>query len=203
MPRLVRWVLPLLLAFFLPKWQMVDDFRAVVRGKIGKHAIPRPKGFHLTWLFVGKLLFFAWALIVPLVMHTWWEVLLVYAFVCLVAGITLGVVFQLAHCVEEATITPRPDEATRMPTSWVEHQLATTADFAPRNPLLTWYLGGLNFQVEHHLFPRISHVHYPRVAEIVRRVCADAGVEHHTHRTLFGAFRSHIRFLRRMGREDG
>ena len=191
-----------LLAFFYPKWQFVDDFRALIRGKIGKQSIPRPRGFQLTWMLIGKTVFFAWALIVPLVMHSWWEVLLVYAFVCSVTGITIGVVFQLAHCVEEAAITPRPNEATPMPTAWAEHQLATTADFAPRNPLLTWYLGGLNFQVEHHLFPRVSHVHYPKIAEVVQGVCRENGVPHHTHRTLFGAFRSHIRFLRRMGRED-
>ena len=75
-----------------------------------------------------------------------------------------------------------------------------TADFSPRNPLLSWYVGGLNFQVEHHLFPRISHVHYPAVASIVRGVCADAGVRHFTHPTVWHAVRSHVRYLRRMGR---
>ena len=80
--------------------------------------------------------------------------------------------------------------------------MATTADFCPRNPILTWYLGGLNYQVEHHLFPRLSHVHYKRLAPVVRKVCADAGVPHYTNSNLFKALRSHVRFLRRMGKQE-
>ena len=190
-----------LYVFFPPKWQWWDDFRTLIKGKIGDQRIPRPKGWNLTWLFLGKLLFFTWALIVPLFVHSFWHVLGIYAFVALVLGITLGTVFQLAHCVEEADIQAVP-AGGRLPQSWAEHQLATTADFSPRNPILTWYLGGLNYQVEHHLFPRISHVHYKRLAPVVRKVCADAGVPHYTNSNLFKALRSHVRFLRRMGKKE-
>ncbi len=190
----------LLYAFFPAKWEWYDDFKNLILGRSGHQRVPRPRGWALTWLFLGKLIFAAWALAIPLVLHSLWQVLAIYAFVALVLGVTLGTVFQLAHCVEEADITPLPANGVRLPRSWAEHQLATTADFAPRNPVLGWYLGGLNFQVEHHLFPRVSHVHYPKLAAIVRRVCAESGVRHHTHRSLRSALRSHIRFLKHMGR---
>ena len=191
-----------LYVFLPPKWQWWDDFRSLIAGRIGGQRIPRPKGWNLTWLFLGKLLFFTWALIVPLMVHSFWHVLAIYAFVALVLGVTLGTVFQLAHCVEEADIQPVPAGGGRLPKSWAEHQLATTADFSPRNPLLTWYLGGLNYQVEHHLFPRISHIHYKKLAPAVRQVCHEEGVPHLTNRNLFTALRSHIHFLRRMGRRN-
>ena len=87
-----------------------------------------------------------------------------------------------------------------MERDWVKHQLATTVDFAPRSRVLTWYLGGLNFQVEHHLFPRICHLHYPALAAITRAVCDEHGVTHRSHDTFWSALRSHVEFLKRMGR---
>jgi linoleoyl-CoA desaturase len=104
----------------------------------------------------------------------------------------LGVVFQLAHCVDEAHFPSQPGE-------WAVHQVQATVDFARKSRLLTWYVGGLNFQIEHHLFPKICHVHYPRIAEIVEAVCAEFGIRYTAHDTLRDAVTSHWRFLRRMG----
>ena len=114
------------------------------------------------------MVFIAWAFGVPLLFHPWWVVLLFYATTSLVLGTTLAVVFMLAHCVEEAEFPELPPETVRLPRPWAVHQVQTTVDFARGNRLLTWYVGGLNFQIEHHLFPHICHVHYPRIAEIVR-----------------------------------
>ena len=114
----------------------------------------------------------------------------------------LAVVFQLAHCVEEADFPSRRRRPTRCSAPWAVHQVQTTVDFAPRNRLLTWYLGGLNFQIEHHLFPHICHIHYPRIAEIVQETCAEFGVRYTAHATFRGALASHWRWLRRMGRGD-
>lgn len=82
---------------------------------------------------------------------------------------------------------------------WAEHQLHTTVDFAQGNRLLGWYMGGLNFQIEHHLFPKVCHVHYPALAEIVEATCREHGVCYRAHRTLLDALRSHARWLRQMG----
>ena len=185
--------------FLFPKWNFVDDFKNVTRGRIGGRRFPRPRGRHLIELVGGKMLFFGWAFAIPLLVHSWWVVLLFYATTALVLGTTLAVVFMLAHCVEEADCLERPRESERIPRPWAVHQVLTTVDFARGNRLLTWYVGGLNFQIEHHLFPRICHVHHPRIAEIVQATCAEFGVHYKAHASFFGALASHWRWLRRMG----
>lgn len=191
-----------LYAFLPPKWQFWDDWRGLVLGRIGDHPIPRPGRRDLAILVLGKLFFLGWVFALPLAIHPVGSVLAVYALCALVLGVTLGTVFQLAHCVEEAGFSPIPEQPQRMDHSFVEHQLRTTVDFAPRNRFLNWYTGGLNFQVEHHLFPRICHIHYPAVAEIVQSVCAEAHIPHLSHDTLSSALGSHVRYLKRMGRAD-
>ena len=96
---------------------------------------------------------------------------------------------------------PQPDPATgHLATSFAEHQLQTTVDFARGNRFVSWFVGGLNFQVEHHLFPRICHVHYPKLSRLVERTCRRAGVEYHVNPSVRAAIASHYRWLREMGR---
>ena len=153
-------------------------------------------------LIAGKLVFIAWAFAIPALYHRWWVVLLAYAGTTFLVGFILSVVFQLAHCVEDAGFPEVPRETDRAPHGWAVHQVETTIDFAPRNALLTWYLGGLNFQIEHHLFPRICHVHYPAIAPVVQSVCAAFGIRYRCHPSLVSAMSSHWRWLRRMGRSS-
>jgi linoleoyl-CoA desaturase len=87
-----------------------------------------------------------------------------------------------------------------MEDEWAIHQVKTTANFATSNPVVSWLVGGLNFQVEHHLFPKISHVHYPRINKIVKQTCEEFGVEYIEYPTVTKAIRSHINYLRQMGR---
>jgi linoleoyl-CoA desaturase len=115
----------------------------------------------------------------------------------MVTGLVISVVFQLAHIIEE---TEHPALSEDIRAEWAIHQIRTTADFARANRLLTWYLGGLNFQVIHHLFPRICHVHYPQVARVVAQVCNQYQINYQAHPSAFSAIRSHFRFLRSMGR---
>jgi linoleoyl-CoA desaturase len=115
------------------------------------------------------------------------------------AGLFLSVVFQLAHSLEETTF-PLPAEVTnKMDSEWAIHQLQTTANFATHNKLLSWLVGGLNFQVEHHLFPNISHVHYPEVSKIVKQTCAEFNIPYLEHKKMSLAFASHVKHLRRLG----
>ena len=135
-------------------------------------------------------------------MHPLWAVLLLYFTVSLIQGLTLSVVFQLAHCVEEAAF-PLPGPGTgRMETGWAAHQVETTVDFARRNWLLSWFIGGLNFQIEHHLFPRVCHVHYRAIAPLVEETCRDFGLRYAAHETFRAGVGSHFRWLRRMGRSS-
>jgi linoleoyl-CoA desaturase len=112
-------------------------------------------------------------------------------------------VFQLAHCVEGAEFpVPQvgPDGRPRMGTDWAVHQVQTTVDFARRNRVLSWFLGGLNYQVEHHLFSRICHVHYPALSEVVEQTCREFGVRYAANRGMCSAIASHFRWLVAMGR---
>jgi linoleoyl-CoA desaturase len=188
-----------LYGFMLHKWHFVDDFENVARGRLGVNRIPRPRGWRLFELFAGKAAFFGWALAIPLLFHRWWIVLLFYGATTFVISVVLSVVFQLAHCVETSQPAALSSREGRVAESWAVHQVHTSVDFARGNRLLTWYLGGLNYQIEHHLFPKMCHVHYPGISGIVQTTCADFGVRYQAHDGLAAALSSHWRWLRRMG----
>jgi linoleoyl-CoA desaturase len=115
----------------------------------------------------------------------------------------LSIVFQLAHCVEEADFpvpVPTATGGEQVEMDWAMHQVQTTVNFARRNPVLRWFLGGLNFQIEHHLFHKICHIHYPALSKVVEEACREFGVRYTAHKTFFGAVGSHFRWLVQMGR---
>ena len=118
----------------------------------------------------------------------------------LVAGFVLSLVFQLAHTVEHTAFPVADPETGKMEDEWAIHQLKTTANFATKNKLVTWLVGGLNFQIEHHLFPKISHVHYPALREIIKTLCEKHGINYIEFRNVRYAIASHVAFLRQMGK---
>jgi linoleoyl-CoA desaturase len=203
--RLQHFYLWLLYGLLPIKWQAYDDFRDCVTGRIGGggHQFQRPRGWNLVNLFLGKVVFFSLAIALPALLHPLWAVLAVYVLASFVQGITLSVVFQLAHCVETANF-PMPRSGTMyMDRAWAEHQVETTVDFARGSRLLCWFVGGLNFQVVHHLFPRVCHIHYPALAEVVEQTCADFGLRYMAYDSLGQALASHYRWLRLMGQSSG
>jgi linoleoyl-CoA desaturase len=115
------------------------------------------------------------------------------------SGLLLTVIFQLAHSVE-GTSHPQADNNGLIHNNWAIHQLETTVNFAPNNKWLSWYIGGLNFQIEHHLFPKICHVHYPSIAPIVKQTAQEFGITYQENPTFMSAFRSHIISLKRFGK---
>lgn len=182
-----------------PKWHLYDDFAALAHGHIGGHRFPRPRGADLALLVGGKVTFFSLAFVLPALFHPFPVVLLFYLIVSGVQGIVLSVVFQLAHSNEETESFSSEEMGTAAGREWAVHQIETTADFGRRNRLLTWYVGGLNHQIEHHLFPRISHIHLPEIAEIVEELCRERGVRYNAHPTMWSAIRSHHRWMRALG----
>lgn len=194
------WALYGLLAI---KWHFFDDFYNIAVGRIGANKIRRPRGKDLMIFIGGKTLFFTMAFVIPMLLHPWWAVLGVYAIAAFVSGVVLSVVFQLAHCVTEAEF-PVPvmteSGAEKMSTDWAVHQVLTTVDFSRRSRVLCWFLGGLNFQVEHHLFHRICHVHYPALSKVVEQTCKEFDIRYAEHRSIFTAIASHFHWLVRMGK---
>jgi linoleoyl-CoA desaturase len=182
------------------RWHFYGDFRDMITGTIGERPFTRPRGGDLVAFVLGKLVFFGLAFGLPLAFHSIGAVLLFYTITAAVTGFLLALVFQMAHVVEEAAF-PEPDEhGHQIDTPWAIHQLETTVDFARENRVLSWFVGGLNFQVEHHLFPRISHTNYPRVARVVEEACREYGVPYLSHRTFVAGIASHYRWLRQLGR---
>lgn len=116
-----------------------------------------------------------------------------------VAGLILSTIFQLAHVVEGAT-QPEPDERGNLENAWAIHQLNTTSNFASKNYLLSWYIGGLDYQIEHHLFPHISHVHYRKIAPIVRNTAEEFGIIYNDKASFINGLDSHIRMLKYLGK---
>src|SRR5690606_27877679 len=112
-------------------------------------------------LIIGKLVCYGWTIVVPLLVLdvTWWQFVIGFTALHLTAGTIMGVIFQLAHVVE-GNEYPVPGDGGQMENAWLIHEMETTANFAPRNRLLSWYVGGLNYQIEHHLFPQVCSVHY-------------------------------------------
>lgn len=182
------------------KWHLFDDFRDVLTGRIGGQRFPRPRGADLLIFLGGKALFLGLALGLPLLLHGWWWALAVYGCASFVQGLILSVVFQLAHCVEQADFPQPCPQSGRIEAHWAVHQVHTTVNFAPGNRLLTWFIGGLNYQIEHHLFPQICHVHYPALAPLVEQTCREFALPYKSSPSLAAGVRAHYRWLQRMGR---
>ncbi len=193
-----HWYVWLLYGAMVIKWHLYDDFRLAINGRMGGHVVPTPRRRELAVFVCGKLAFGLLAFALPLMLHPLWVVAAVYALTAAVTGLALGVVFQLAHCVEAAdsALETAPGQ---IDSAWAVHQVETTVDFARGSAVASWLLGGLNFQIEHHLFSRICHVNYPAIAGVVEQTCVDFGIRYNENPTVLAALRSHYRYLRQLG----
>ena len=191
-----------LYGFVAIKWHFFDDFRDVCIGRFGGYRHPRPKGWDLVNFIGGKVLFFSLAIGIPLLVHPFSIVLSFYLGTSFMQGIALSLVFQLPHCVENAAFPLPQADTGRMAAPWAVHQVQTTVDYGRGNGLLSWFVGGLNFQIEHHLFPRICHIHYVALAPLVELTCQEFGVHYQAHETFRSAIASHFRWLRKLAMPD-
>ncbi len=154
-------------------------------------------------LVLSKLLYFAVLIVFPILYSSfsWWQVLIGFLVMHFTAGIIMSVIFQMAHVVEGAE-QPLPDKDGMIHHEWLVHQLSTTSDFAPNNFILNWYVGGLNFQVEHHLFSSICHIHYKNIAPIVKKTAIEFGIKYNVKPTFRVALKSHIKRLKELGKQN-
>ncbi len=184
-------------------WVIAKDFIQYFEyRKLGVNAdTPAVHKANFFRMIVLKALYFGIFLAVPVVVSAipFWQVALSFFIMHFTAGVILSVVFQLAHTVEGTTY-PLPDDKGNIENCWAIHQMNTTVNFARNNKLLSWYVGGLNFQVEHHLFPKICHIHYPEIAPIIKRTAEEFNIPYLENRTFLTALRSHINILRSLGR---
>jgi len=155
-----------------------------------------------TKLIISKIFYYFVFLVLPILLipAAWYWVLIFFLIMHFVGGFLLTIIFQTAHVVPEAKF-PLPDENGVMENNWAVHQLYTTTDFSPKNKLLSWFIGGLNYQIEHHLFPNISHVHYPKLAKLVKETAEKYNLPYHVHPRFIGAVVQHGKMLKQLGKE--
>ena len=190
----------LLYSFITLNWVYFKDFQFLRAQKLGPFENLKHSKAQIAGVIASKIVYHTWTIVIPLLVLdvTFWQFALGYLAMHMTAGFILSVVFQLAHIVEDAQY-PQRDAKGALPFNWHVHQLQTTVDFAPNNRLLTWYCGGLNHQVAHHLFPRICSRHYASLRPIIRRVAALHDVPYHVAPTFWMGLRSHYRMLKRLG----
>ncbi len=178
----------------------VDLLQYKKKGLIEKYGSNFNQEFFMLILF--RLVYLGIFISLPMVFVDlpWWGILLGFLFIHFVAGLILSSVFQMAHLVE-GTEQPDANENGQLDFSWALHQLHTTANFAMNNRLIGWYTGGLNHQVEHHLLPNVSHVHYSELSKIVRQTAEEYDFPYHTKKTFRSALWSHVSVLRNLGRK--
>jgi linoleoyl-CoA desaturase len=183
-------------------WVLTSDFKQTKRylsKKLSYGKMPKPI---TQWsiLIITKIIYMGLWIVIPIIFFNivWWKILLGFFIMHYVAGLILSVVFQLAHVVEDTEMV-LPDETGSVKNTWAIHQLFTTVNFSTKNKIINWYTGGLNHQVEHHIFPNISHIHYRKISEIVKRTAREFNLPYHEYDTTRKAIISHFKHLKKMG----
>jgi linoleoyl-CoA desaturase len=190
-----------LYSFLLIIWVFATDYIKYFKRRIG--AMPLQKlsvKQHITF-WAAKVVYAFMMIVFPIYKLGFMAWLVGFLIVVMFAGFVLSVVFQLAHTVEHTAFPMPTDETNKIENEWAIHQVETTANFATKNKLVSWLVGGLNFQIEHHLFPKVSHIHYPAISKIIKQTCADFGITYLEFPRMRHAIASHASYLRRMGRE--
>ncbi len=202
--RFQHWYAWFLYGLLTIAWVFVKDFSRLIKYQREGLLIKQGTTATREWavLILTKVLYLFYIIVLPvwLLPFSWWEVVPAFIAMHAVAGFMLSVIFQPAH-VTEGTDYPDPDNAGRLENSWAVHQLRTTANFAPKQRLFSWFVGGLNFQIEHHLFPNICHVHYRKIAPIVEQTAREFNLPYRSLPSFRTALVLHTRLLKKLGQK--
>lgn len=150
-----------------------------------------------------KIFYYSYALILPIIMlpFSWYLILLAFLCMHFVTGLLVSIVFQIAHIMPDTTF-PLPDEQGLMNANWYGHQFATTTNFSPKSNILFWLIGGLNYQVEHHILPDVCHVHYKKLTKIVAETAEEFGMPYHVKKSMLQAIIDHTKMLKQLGEKE-
>ena len=182
-------------------WVFFFDFMKYFKRKIGHMDLQKMNMKEHLIFWVSKILYVYFYVALPVYMLGWQKWAVGYLIVNVVMGFSLAIVFQLAHAVEHTAFEwVGPQDSLKIENEWAIYQVKATANFATNNGAITWLVGGLNFQIEHHLFPRISHVHYPALNQIVRQECLRFKIPYNEFHTMTEAIRSHVNLMKAAGK---
>lgn len=180
-------------------WIFMSDYQKYFKRKIGTISLRKMTVYEHFSFWAAKVIYAFMLVVLPIMLLGFVDWVFGFLIITMVTGLAISIVFQLAHTVEH-TDFPMPTEVTgKIENEWAIHQIHTTANFATKSKTISWFLGGLNFQIEHHLFPRISHVHYPAISKIIKKTCGEYGINYIEFPKMRQAILSHIHYLKRLG----
>ncbi|MGN6196619.1 MAG: fatty acid desaturase family protein [Ginsengibacter sp.] len=179
-------------------WIFMSDYQKYFKRKIGPIPLRKMTLYEHISFWTAKLIYAFMLIVLPILLLGFTTWLIGFLLITMVTGFAISIVFQLAHTVEH-TDFPLPGDSGKIENEWAIHQIHTTANFATKNKTISWLLGGLNFQIEHHLFPRISHVHYPAISKIIKKTCGEYGINYIEFPKMTQAIVSHVHYLKRLG----
>jgi linoleoyl-CoA desaturase len=183
-------------------WVFIMDFNKYFKQKVFTTPLQKMTTKDHVIFWVSKALYILFYIVIPVSVVGWGPWAIAFAFMHLSMGLALAIVFQLAHVVEHVEFEAAAGmEEKVIENEWAIHQVKTTANFAPDNLLVNWYVGGLNYQIEHHLFPRVSHVHYPALSKLVQESCKEFNLSYNSFPTMQGSIRSHFKMMRQLGQK--
>jgi linoleoyl-CoA desaturase len=186
-------------------WFVTKDYRQALRYK--RYGLLETQklsfGKHLTIIIISKIIYGLVFIGLPMYLtpSPWWITVLGFLTMQFIAGLILAMIFQPAHVVPTSEYS-EPDASGNIEADWAVNQMYNTANFAPKAKLLSWYVGGLNYQVEHHLFPNICHIHYAAISPIVEQTAREFNIPYHSYKTFGGALAEHTKMLKDLGRFD-
>ncbi|HKH61063.1 MAG TPA: acyl-CoA desaturase [Flavitalea sp.] len=183
-------------------WVMMMDFTKYFSQKIFNTPLQKMNRQEHVIFWLSKIMYMVFYIAVPVYFVGWGAWAVGFAAMHVTMGLVLALVFQLAHVVEhtEFEVVGAMD-SKQIDNEWAIHQIRTTANFAPKNKVISWFVGGLNYQVEHHLFPRVSHIHYPAISKIVHDTCTRHNLPYHEYSTMTAAVASHFRMMKQLGKK--
>lgn len=199
--RFQHWYVWLIYGLSTVFWVTVKDFVRLNRyHKLNLLGPNRKYEYELVKLIGWKLIYFSYAIIIPMLVLPYapWIIFLAYLCMHLVTGILISSVFQVAHIMPDMAF-PLPNQEGMLESDWHKHQMETTSNFAPKSRFFSWLIGGLNYQVEHHLLPHVCHIHYRKISMIVRETASEYNIPYHSKRTFLSAISDHYRMLRSLG----
>jgi len=182
-------------------WIFMMDFNKYFKRKIISTPLQKMSLKEHFVFWISKVLYAFFYILIPVYFVGWGPWAIGFTVMHIAMGFTLAIVFQLAHVVEHTEFEVAKIDPKIIENEWAIHQVVTTANFAPRNKIVSWFVGGLNFQIEHHLFPRVSHVHYPALSKIVKETCTKFNLPYNEYPTMISAIVSHFRMMRNLGKK--
>ncbi len=197
--KIQAWYFPLIYSFIAFDFFLRDFMMAFLGRSDATHIYPKMDVKEKITFWTGKLFYIVIMFVLPSLVFPWWQVLVGYLIIMVTVGLILGIVFQLAHINNDSAFPEPTGDPLHIENEWAVHQVETTVDFAPHNRLLNFYIGGLNYQIEHHLLPHICHLNYPHIAHIVQTTCEEFNIRYTVYSTYREAFACHIRELKILG----